>query len=274
MPTHALTHSRSNLPTYSTLSVRDYTINQLGEEALRAKQAEITQALLDARPEGGFPTAVHSTHATLEGYVARQLYWHMMGALTEGQAPPEDWITHKDQAVLRAVAVAVGYDGLVALADADEAGGECLRAARYVWCASKLGDEGKVNAEVRTDLLYRAVDLVALVPDAQRGEDTVRAFESEVLGGAWCRDFGTERHSKVIEQMAKLAAGGDATFASKCGEALESFVSQITLAWRVPKLHSAAPALLTTHHSHTTFLALSGGGVGCSGITCAARCES
>lgn len=44
--------------------VRDYTIAQLSEEELRTKQAEVTRALLDTWPEGGFATAEHSTPST------------------------------------------------------------------------------------------------------------------------------------------------------------------------------------------------------------------
>lgn len=142
------------------------------------------QALLEVRPKEGFPTAEHSAPSTLEGYVARQLFWHMRGALGDGEAPPEAWVTHQDEAVLRAVAVAVGYAGLVALADSAEAMGECLDAARYAHVASTLGDDGRVCGAVWNDLLYRAVDLVGLVPEAQRGEDAVRAFEIEVLARA------------------------------------------------------------------------------------------
>ena len=76
--------------------MRDYTISQLDEQALRARQAAATQAVLDARPPDGFPTAEHASPFTLEGYVARQLHWHMRGALEE--VPPEQWITHKDYA--------------------------------------------------------------------------------------------------------------------------------------------------------------------------------
>ena len=67
-----------------------------------------TQALLSSRPAGGFPTADHSSPSTLEGYVARQLSYHMRGALAVGAVPPKEWIEHEDVAVLRSVAVAWG----------------------------------------------------------------------------------------------------------------------------------------------------------------------
>ena len=117
--------------------------------------------LLDARPEGGFTTVEHSTSAMLEGYVARQLSWHMRGALGENEAPPEAWLTHEDEAVLQAVAVAVGCDALLVMADSAEAAGEYLNAARYVRVAGKLGDQGRLTMEVWNDLLYRYCQLGA-----------------------------------------------------------------------------------------------------------------
>ena len=67
--------------------VRDYTIAQLDGDGLRELQLQVTQALLDARPEGRFPTADPATPWTPAGYVARQASWHMRGGLGEGEAP-------------------------------------------------------------------------------------------------------------------------------------------------------------------------------------------
>ena len=73
----------------------------------------------------------------MHGHVARQLFWHMRGALSEGEAPPEAWLTHQDEAVLRQVALAVGLDALVGLADSAEAAGALVVAGRFLWVASK-----------------------------------------------------------------------------------------------------------------------------------------
>jgi len=165
--------------------IRDYTIGQLEGEELQAKQAAITQALLDARPESGFPTA--EAPSTLEGYVARHLFWHMRGALADGETPPEDWIAHEDGAVLRAVAMAIGYDALMAMAGAEEAAGKHLHAARYAWVAGKLGEQGRLSGEVWSDCLYRAADLLALVPEVQREQDvTVLPFTQLVFSALVC----------------------------------------------------------------------------------------
>ena len=154
--------------------VRDYAIRQLdAAKGLRAKQEETVTALLAARPDGGFRTAEHASPLTVEGYVARELYWHLRAAREKGEHDvPDVWVTHDDEAVLRAVARAVGYDELVGLADSAEAAGEHLRAARYAWVASKGSQAGMAVA----DLLYRSVDLLVLVPEAQR-DDTTLAFE-------------------------------------------------------------------------------------------------
>ena len=125
--------------------VRDFTIAQLGEAGLREMQAQTTAALLMARPEGGWPTAEHADATTLEGYVARQLYWHMRGALVVGDSPPEAWIENEDRAVLRAVAAAVGFEGWKSLVAQEESASDYLRATKYLWVSSQLGDAGMVT---------------------------------------------------------------------------------------------------------------------------------
>ena len=142
--------------------VRDYAISKHTEDELKALQHQMVKALLEARPEGGFPTAEHSTSGSFEGYVARQLFWHISGALAIAgatmEAPPESWIPHEeDAAVLRAVALATGYGNLLTWADTAEAAGEHLRAAQYLYVASKLGDLGHVDEQCLSDALYRSV---------------------------------------------------------------------------------------------------------------------
>ena len=140
--------------------VRDYVISKHTDEELKALQHQVVKSLLEARPEGGFPTAEHSTSGSFEGYVARQLFWHIRGALSVAggtmEAPPEPLIVHEeDAAVLRAVALATGLDNLLAWADTAEAAGDHFRAAQYLNVASKLGDLGRVDAQCWSDTLYR-----------------------------------------------------------------------------------------------------------------------
>ena len=142
--------------------VRDYVISKHAGEELKVLQHQVVKALLGARPEGGFPTAEHSTSGSFEGYVARHLSWHIGGALAVTgaamEAPPESWIAHEeDEAVLRAVALATGHDNLLMWTETAEAAGEHLRAAQYLYVASKLGDLGRVDAQCFSDTLYRSV---------------------------------------------------------------------------------------------------------------------
>ena len=123
-------------------------------------QHQVVKALLEVRPEAGFPTAEHSTSGSFEGYVARHLFWHIRGALSVTWAtmelPPESLITHEeDEAVLRAVAMATGLDNLLAWTDTAEAAGNHFRAAQYSYVASKLGDLGRVDAQCWSHTLYR-----------------------------------------------------------------------------------------------------------------------
>ena len=142
--------------------VRDYVISKHTDEELKALQHQVVKALLEARPEGGFPTAEHSTSGSFEGYVARHLFWHIRGALSVAgastmEAPPESLIAHEDEAVLRALALATGHANLLAWTDTAEASGEHFRAAQYLYVASKLGDLGRVDAQCMADTLYRSV---------------------------------------------------------------------------------------------------------------------
>lgn len=153
----------------------------------------------------------------------------MREALVEGVPPSEVWITHQDEAVLRAVAVAVGHTALVAMADVAEAADEYLSAARYAWVAAKLGDEGRATKEVWVELMFRATDLLALMPEAQRGEDAVRAFEQEVLGAACLTELGSERNGKAVARAVELAAGAKTRlFETKMGEAGAHVVSGLS----------------------------------------------
>ena len=66
--------------------VRDFVINQHSEADLRALQKEVVGTILAARPEpGGFSTTDHAAPGTFEGYVARQFYVHLRGALEKGE---------------------------------------------------------------------------------------------------------------------------------------------------------------------------------------------
>ena len=82
---------------------------------------------------------------------------------------------------------------------------------------------GRVAGDVWNDLSYRTTDLLALVPEEQRGEEAVRAFEIKCLGAAWPRDLGSARSVEVGERIAELSAGGEATWDSKVGEAAAHF---------------------------------------------------
>ena len=59
--------------------VRDYVISKHTDEELKALQHEVVKALLEARPEGGFPTAEHSTSPQCGGMpkasMENQRFW-------------------------------------------------------------------------------------------------------------------------------------------------------------------------------------------------------
>ena len=89
--------------------------------------------------------------------------------------------------------------------------GEYVAAARYAFVASMLGHEGQVSGDVWNSLVYQAAELLESAPEAQRGEETVQAFERRVLDAAWLRDMGSDRHLKLCERRAEMG-DGTATF--------------------------------------------------------------
>jgi len=121
------------------------------------------------------------------------------------------------------------------LADSAKAAGEYLGAARYAWVASKLGDQGRMTKEAWVDSVYWAVDLLALVPEAQRGEDAVRTFEMMVVNAAAFTALGSERNVKAAKRLAELTAGAETPqFESKVAEAITHVVRACTgpACWR------------------------------------------
>ena len=90
-------------------------IHQHSEEELRTLQRKVVDAVLAARPEpGGFPPIAAVSLSTFEGFIGRQLYWHLRGALDEGEKPPNEWIAHPDNTIVENVAIAVGLETLEA----------------------------------------------------------------------------------------------------------------------------------------------------------------
>ena len=175
--------------------VRDYVISNHTDEELKGLQQQVVETLLNARPAEGFPTAEHSVATTFEGYVARHLFWHMRGALA-GDEPLMEWVDHRqDLAVRQAVALAIGQDVLVAMSKALEERKDTLGAAELVWCASLLGDLGRVSAEIMNDLIYHTADLLAKLSEKPQDDNAAaRAFELQVLLSCYPRDqeFGPE----------------------------------------------------------------------------------
>ena len=201
--------------------VRDYVIHQRSTEELRMLQQSVVDAVLAARPEPkGFPPSVRAVPGSFEGYLSRQLFWHMRQALEEeeGEEPPDAWLAHPDIVIIANAAMAVGLDTLEALSASREASGELLRAAQTSWAASwiKSIDQAKYS-----DLIYRAADL--LEQGSLQGDPQALRLENEVLSVAFLLDVGSERNIKSQARSKFLGASGKATFASLAALALASF---------------------------------------------------
>lgn len=66
--------------------VRDYVINAHSSLELRALHKSVVDVILASRPPDGFPTTRFTAPSTFEGFVARHLFWHLRGALEDGEA--------------------------------------------------------------------------------------------------------------------------------------------------------------------------------------------
>ena len=153
-------------------------IHQHSDEELRTLQRKVVDAVLAARPEpGGFPPIAAVSLSTFEGFIGRQLYWHLRGALDEGEEPPNEWIAHPDTIIVENVAIAVGLEALEAFSNTYEKSGELVRAAHMSWAASLIKD---IDSSQFNDLVFRTADLLDLAND-----DKSASFESAVLGVAF-----------------------------------------------------------------------------------------
>ena len=196
--------------------VRDYVINQHLEDDLRALQRSVVDKLLAARPEpDGFPMSEHAVANSFESYVARQLYWHMRGALAEEEQPPDAWIAHPDIVVMANLAMAVGVDALLSLSKAREGTGELVGAAQASWAASWMKG---IDGLIYSDLVYRTADLLEAADDSEAAD-----FESRALSAAFVLDMGSERNIKSQARSKLLGSSEPATFARKAGAALASY---------------------------------------------------
>jgi hypothetical protein len=174
--------------------VRDYAVNLHSMAELQTLQRDVVEAVLAARPQpGGFDGSAGA--GSFDGYIVRQLHWHIRGALADGE-PPDAWLIddQQDPVVKSNAAVAVGFEKLEALAAAKENAGLLVHAAKLAWEAGCLK---QTSNAVRADLVYRAADLLE-----QANDPTVSAFESKLLAFVWWIDRGSERNVKSQRRKA------------------------------------------------------------------------
>merc|ERR1719230_2548411 len=102
--------------------VRDFVINQQAATELQAMHKSVVATILAARPEpDGFPMPNYAVESSFEGYVARYAVVHMKGALGEDEAPPDEWLAHKDNVIKTNAAKSYSQDGAKALFALSEA---------------------------------------------------------------------------------------------------------------------------------------------------------
>ena len=190
--------------------VRDYVIAQHSSEDLRLLQQSVVATILAARPEpDGFALVEFTKVGTFEGYCTRHAFWHIRGALAEGEELPRSWLCHPDSSIRSNVAMAVGIDALAALSDAREAAGKLVDAAQASWTASLSKSIALSN---QIDLVFRAAGLLESADSAEAQD-----FEVEVLGVATNTGYGTARFLRANDRMLKLSASTE-TFDSKLAE--------------------------------------------------------
>ena len=118
--------------------VRDYVMLQHSEEELRNMQKSVVAAILAARPpKDGFPSVDVVSGNRFEGYVARQMWWHIKQSLDEAdnELLPENLVTHPDSIIKINAATAAGFGNLVKVSEELEAAGDLVKAATFSWLA-------------------------------------------------------------------------------------------------------------------------------------------
>ena len=199
--------------------MRDHVISRHSPDELRTLQETVVNTILAARPEPkGFPCSEFATPGTFEGYVARQLYWHLRGALEEGEDPPDLWLTHPDDIVKVNTAMAVGIDDLLDLSKAREAAGDLVRAAEASWAIAKT----QGTTSMFLDMMFRTADLLERADD----KDAMK-FENEVLILATVYELGSDRSTKAHVRSHTLAAKSEASFESQVSVGFSSFIKAL-----------------------------------------------
>ena len=193
--------------------VRDYVISQYSKEELCALQKTTSDALLNARPEGGFPLSGAAASGTFEGYCARNIYHHFRHSMVVGQGPPDEWIEHPDDAIKGNTAMAVGLDTMTKLSEEQEAAGELVRAAHASYSASLLND---IPQTQKFDFIFRATELLEKADD----KDALDFETSILLQITTGIDMGSDRYAHAQERMMNVAKSAEATFSSKAMQAL------------------------------------------------------
>ena len=154
--------------------VRHFVITRHTDDTLRAMQRNVVDALLAARPAGGYPD--HAPDGSLESYVATSLWWHIRGSIGADDAVSMDLIENKDNAVKSSLALAMGKERLEKTVRSWEDKGDKLAAAKLCMIGRMLLDRGQISMGEHNELVYRAVDLITAV-----SSDETIEFEMEVL---------------------------------------------------------------------------------------------
>ena len=187
--------------------VRDHVIAKHSEEELRAKQSAAVELLLEARPPEGFQRLEISEEGTVGFYVALHLHHHMRGALLFGADGttelPDNWLTHSDDVVQAACAMAVGHEKLMSMSKAAEARKDLILAAKLAWCGHKLGLLGRISVEQRFDDVFIASDLLFKYVRRAKGSKKADAlgFALDALRAASYGDFGSERQERAATNL-------------------------------------------------------------------------
>ena len=187
--------------------VRDYVIALLSEAQLRAKQAQMVEMLLLARPAEGFKDVLNTSPGNFDGYVARNLAHHMRGSLSEGETPSYEWLAHRDNVVVKSAALALGRDAMIAQIASAEASLDLLLAARLAWA---LVTSHMMKKDDEIDLAYKCVDLMENQSKRRGGygrdEEASRRFHMAALHFAFKFDVGSERYFRAKAQGKRLTS--------------------------------------------------------------------
>jgi hypothetical protein len=146
--------------------LRDFVMSRIPD--LMGQQRRMVEGIMDARPEGGWPSIDSVEQGTASWYVATQLWWHIRGAISgdlDDVASQElvGRLVESEASIAEACAMGLRREGMESRIQWAEDRGDLLLAAKLCVAASLPGRHGPFPMSEERDLLWRAPELLVRI---------------------------------------------------------------------------------------------------------------